>query len=275
MMLPRLSRALSSSSKGFYPLTTHLHDGVCFVLRSRPREGADAGRYGFVHGPPTGALTLTLANHPALPSRLDEETFEDLRDAYAHKATVAEDTVIDWRSGGGGQSFFEKLSERFGTRSRGPRPANTVFYLDEEAGRLISMELPLDDGTASHSLVYAPRGDTSRSAADGEPTVTLQSLPNTSREFSGIVTTRVVPANSVLGGWPVASLMSANRELRLLRPIIRKMWPDPVEALVFRRTVKGDVFEADDESKLIDVAPTDDEDLSIEVNGTPCALVME
>ena len=270
MMLPRLSRVLSSSSKGFYPLTTQLHDGVCFVLRSRPRDGADAGRYGFVHGPPTGALTLTLANHPALPSRLDEATFEDLRDAYAHKATVAEDTVIDWRSGGGGQSFFEKLSERFGTRSRGPRQANTVFYLDEEAGRLISMELPLDEGAASHSLVYAPRGDKS-----GEPTVTLQSLPNTSREFSGMVTTRVVPANSVLGGWPVASLMSANRELRLLRPIIRKMWPDPVEALEFVRTVKGDVFEADDESKLIDVAPTDDEDLSIVVNDVRCGVVME
>ena len=274
-MLRRLSRALSSSSKGFHPLTTHLHDGVCFVLRSRSRDGADAGRYGFVHGPPTGTLTLTLANHPALPPRLDEATFEDLRDAYAHKATVAEDTVIDWRSSGGGQSFFEKLSERFGTRSRGPRQANTVFYLDEEAGRLISMELPLDEGAASHSLVYAPRGDTSRSATDGEPTVTLQSLPNTSREFSGIVTTRAVPASRVLGGWPVASLMSANRELRLLRPIIRKMWPDPVESLEFMRTVKGDVFEADDESKLIDVAPTDDEDLSIEVNGTPCALVME
>ena len=40
MMLPRLSRALSNSSKGFYPLTTHLHDGVCFVLRSRSRETA-------------------------------------------------------------------------------------------------------------------------------------------------------------------------------------------------------------------------------------------
>ena len=53
------------------------------------------------------------------------------------------------------------------------------------------------------------------------------------------------------------------------------MWPDPVESLVFRRTVKGDVFEADDESKLIDVAPTDDEDLSIEVNNQRCALVME
>ena len=79
MMLPRLSRVLSSSSKGFYPLTTHLHDGVCFVLRSRPRDGADDGRYGFVHGPPTGALTLTLANHPALPSRLDEASYEDLR----------------------------------------------------------------------------------------------------------------------------------------------------------------------------------------------------
>jgi len=273
MMLPRLSRALSSSSKGFFPLTTHLHDGVCFVLRSRPRD-ADDGRYGFVHGPPTGALTLTLANHPALPSRLDEETFEDLRGAYAHKATVAEDTVIDWRSGGG-QSFFEKLSERFGTRSRGPRPANTVFYLDEEAGRLISMELPLDESAASHSLVYAPRGDTSRSAAPGEATVTLQSLPNTSREFSGPVTTRAVPASRVLGGWPVASLMSANRELRLLRPIIRKMWPDPVEALEFVRTVKGDVFEADDESKLIDVAPDDDEDLSIVVNDVRCGVVME
>jgi len=271
----RLSRALSSSSsKGVYPLATTLHDGVCFVLRSRPRDGADDGRYGFVHGPPTGALTLTLANHPALPSRLDEETFEDLRAAYAHKATVAEDTVIDWRSGGG-QSFFEKLSERFGTRSRGPRQANVVFYLDEEAGRLISMELPLDEGAASHSLVYAPRGDTSRSATDGEPTVTLQSLPNTSREFSGTVTTRAVPASRVLGGWPVASLMSASRELRLLRPIIRKMWPDPVEALEFVRTVKGDVFEADDESKLIDVAPTDDEDLCIAVNGKKIGIVME
>lgn len=276
MMLPRLSRALSSSSKGYYPLTTHLHDGVCFVLRSRPRDGADAGRYGFVHGPSTGALTLTLANHPALPSRLDEATFEDLREAYARKATIAEDTVIDWRSGGGGQSFFEKLSERFGTRSRGPRQANVVFYLDEEAGRLISMELPLDESAeASHSLVYAQSGDTSRSAAPGKATVTLQSLPNTSREFSGTVTTRAVPASRVLGGWPVASLMSANRELRLLRPIIRKMWPDPVESLVFRRTVKGDVFEADDESKFIDVAPSDAEDLSIEVNGTACTIVME
>ena len=213
MMLPRLSRALSNSSKGFYPLTTNLHDGVCFVLRSLSRDGADDGRYGFVHGPPTGTLTLTLANHPALPPRLDEATFEDLRAVYAHKATVAEDTVIDWRSGGGDQSFFEKLSERFGTRSRGPRPANVVFYLDEEAGRLISMELPLaESAEASHSLVYAPRGDKS-----GEPTVTLQSLPNTSREFSGTVTTRAVPASRVLGGWPVASLMSANRELRLLR----------------------------------------------------------
>jgi len=269
-----LRRVLSSSSKGFYPLTTNLHDGVCFVLRSRPRD--DAGRYGFFHGPPTGALTLTLANHPALPPRLDEATFEDLRDAYAHKATVAEDTVIDWRSGGGDQSFFEKLSERFGTRSRGPRPANVVFYLDEEAGRLISMELPLaESAEASHSLVYTQSGDTSRSAAPGKATVTLQSLPNTSREFSGTVTTRAVPASRVLGGWPVASLMSANRELRLLRPIIRKMWPDPVESLEFVRTVKGDVFEADDESKLIDVAPDDDEDLCIAVNGTKCNIVME
>ena len=275
-MLRRLSRALSSSSKGFFPLTTHLHDGVCFVLRSRPRDGADDGRYGFVHGPSTGALTLTLANHPALPSRLDEASYEDLRDAYAHKATVAEDTVIDWRSGGGGQSFFEKLSERFGTRSRGPRQANVVFYLDEEAGRLISMELPLaESAEASHSLVYTQSGDTSRSAAPGKATVTLQSLPNTSREFSGTVTTRAVPASRVLGGWPVASLMSANRELRLLRPIIRKMWPDPVEALEFVRTVKGDVFEADDESKLIDVAPDDDEDLSIVVNDVRCGVVME
>ena len=129
MMLPRLSRVLSSSSKGFYPLTMHLHDGVCFVLRSRPREGADDGRYGFVHGPPTGALTLTLANHPALVSRLDEETFEDLRDAYAHKATIAEDTVIDWRSGGGGQSFFEKLSERFSAREAGVHARRTPFSI--------------------------------------------------------------------------------------------------------------------------------------------------
>ena len=145
-MLPRLSRALSSSSKGFYPLTTHLHDGVCFVLRSRPRDGADAGRYGFVHGPPTGALTLTLANHPALPPRLDEATFEDLRDAYAHKATVAEDTVIDWRSGGDGQSFFEKLSERF--RHAKPGPASgECGVLSRRGGR------PPDlDGTA-------PRGE--------------------------------------------------------------------------------------------------------------------
>ena len=270
-MMRRLSRALSSSSKGCYPLTTHLHDGVCFVLRSRPRDGADDGRYGFVHGPSTGALTLTLANHPALPPRLDEETFEDLRRAYAHKATVAEDTVIDWRSGGGGQSFFEKLSERFGTRSRGPRQANVVFYLDEEAGRLISMELPLaESAEASHSLVYAPRGDT-----DGEPTVTLQSLPNTSREFSGTVTTRAVPASRVFGGWPVASLMSANRELRLLRPIIRKMWPDPVESLEFMRTVNGETFAADDESPLVEVAPDDDEDLSIVVNDVRCGVVME
>ena len=52
------------------------------------------------------------------------------------------------------------------------------------------------------------------------------------------------------------------------------MWPDPVEALVFRRTVNGDVFEAD-ESKLIDVAPTDDEDLSIVVNDVRCGVVME
>ena len=197
-----------------------------------------------------------------------------MRDAYAHKAAVAEDTVIDWRSGGGGQSFFEKLSERFGTRSRGPRQANVVFYLDEEGGRLISMELPLDESAASHSLVYAPRGDKSRSAADGEPTVTLQSLPNTSREFSGTVTTRAVPASSVLGGWPVASLMSANRELRLLRPIIRKMWPDPVESLEFRRMVKGETFEAD-ESPLVEVAPDDDEDLSIVVNDVRCGVVME
>ena len=53
------------------------------------------------------------------------------------------------------------------------------------------------------------------------------------------------------------------------------MWPDPVEALEFVRTVNGDVFEADDESKLIDVAPTDDEDLSIVVNDVRCGVVME
>ena len=53
------------------------------------------------------------------------------------------------------------------------------------------------------------------------------------------------------------------------------MWPDPVESLEFVRTVKGDVFEADDESKFIDVAPNADENLCIEVNGTPCAIVME
>ena len=111
--------------------------------------------------------------------------------------------------------------------------------------------------------------------AYGEPTVTLQSLPNTSREFSGTVTTRAVPASRVLGGWPVASLMSANRELRLLRPIIRKMWPDPVESLEFRRMVKGETFEADDESPLVEVAPDDDEDLSIVVNDVRCGVVME
>ena len=53
------------------------------------------------------------------------------------------------------------------------------------------------------------------------------------------------------------------------------MWPDPVESLEFVRTVKGDVFEADDESKLIDVAPNDAEDLCIAVNGKKCGIVME
>ena len=53
------------------------------------------------------------------------------------------------------------------------------------------------------------------------------------------------------------------------------MWPDPVESLEFVRTVKGDVFEADDESPLVEVAPDGDEDLSIEVNGTKCNIVME
>ena len=53
------------------------------------------------------------------------------------------------------------------------------------------------------------------------------------------------------------------------------MWPDPVESLEFVRTVNGERFEADDESPLVEVAPDGDEDLSIEVNGTPCALVME
>ena len=53
------------------------------------------------------------------------------------------------------------------------------------------------------------------------------------------------------------------------------MWPDHVESLEFVRTVNGEIFVADDESKLIDVAPDGEEDLSIEVNGTPCALVME
>ena len=53
------------------------------------------------------------------------------------------------------------------------------------------------------------------------------------------------------------------------------MWPDPVESLEFVRTVKGKTFVANDESKFIDVAPSDAEDLSIEVNGTPCILEME
>ena len=47
--------------------------------------------------------------------------------------------------------------------------------------------------------------------------------------------------------------------------VIRKMWPDPIESLEFMRTVNGETLKADDESKLIDVAPTYDEDLSIEV----------
>ena len=53
------------------------------------------------------------------------------------------------------------------------------------------------------------------------------------------------------------------------------MWPDPVESLEFVRTVKGDVFEADDESPLVEVAPDEDEDLSIVVNDVRCGVVME
>ena len=49
----------------------------------------------------------------------------------------------------------------------------------------------------------------------------------------------------------------------------------PVEALEFVRTVKGDVFEADDESKLIAVGRDGDEDLSIVVNDVRCGVVME
>ena len=72
----------------------------------------------------------------------------------------------------------------------------------------------------------------------------------------------------------MASLVSANRELKLLRPIIRKMWPDPVESLEFVRTVNGETFAAD-ESPLVEVAPDDDEDLSIVVNDVRCGVVME
>ncbi len=53
MMLPRLSRALSNSSKGFFPLTTHLHDGVCFVLR-----------IALVTGPKTAATDSFTALRP-------------------------------------------------------------------------------------------------------------------------------------------------------------------------------------------------------------------
>ena len=53
------------------------------------------------------------------------------------------------------------------------------------------------------------------------------------------------------------------------------MWPDPVESLEFMRTVNGETFAADDESPLVEVAPTDDEDLSIVVNDVRCGVVME
>ena len=53
------------------------------------------------------------------------------------------------------------------------------------------------------------------------------------------------------------------------------MWPDPVESLEFTRTVNGETFAADDEAPLVEVAPNDDEDLSIVVNDVRCGVVME
>ena len=41
------------------------------------------------------------------------------------------------------------------------------------------------------------------------------------------------------------------------------------------RTVNGETFAADDESPLVEVAPDDDEDLSIVVNDVRCGVVME
>ena len=73
----------------------------------------------------------------------------------------------------------------------------------------------------------------------------------------------------------MTDLVSAHRELRLLRPQIRKMWPDPIESLEFVRTVRGETFTADDESLLKGVAPDTDDDLAIVVNGETCGFVME
>lgn len=199
-MLRRLRRAFTAGSGGGHPLTTQQHDGVCFVLRSQTLDVV-------IPYLPSPKLSLTLANHPALPASLDEESFAELRAAYARKATVAEDPVIDWlEKGGGGESFWEsgrrpqsflegrvllleKLEERVGGRARTQRTANVVFYADEAAGRLISMELPRGEER---------RFETFR--IFGEGLVTLQTLPNTHMDFSVEVVTRKVPADRVVAG---------------------------------------------------------------------------
>jgi hypothetical protein len=184
---------------------------------------------------------------------------------------------MDWPSAGP-RTFWEVVEEALGRRMV-ERRANVVFFLDAAAGRLVRMELPLGGGAdaAGRPLTYAPRGAASRSAAAGEEVVTLQTLPNTSRQFGGMVATRAVPASRVVGGWPTCGLVSAERALRLLRPQIRSMWPEPVEAIRFVRTLRatGEEFEADDEAALVDVAPDSEEDLAIVVNGTRCAVVFD
>ena len=154
MMLRRLRRAFTAGSGGGHPLTTQQHDGVCFVLRSQTLDVV-------IPYLPSPKLSLTLANHPALPASLDE----------------------------GRVLLLEKLEERVGGRARTQRTANVVFYADEAAGRLISMELPRGEER---------RFETFR--IFGEGLVTLQTLPNTHMDFSVEVVTRKVPADRVVAG---------------------------------------------------------------------------